>query len=90
MEHNFTGTRVAIFIDAENILIESEKAGMNFQLSSILDCIREEGQITTAAAYGDWTIDPLYKYLEQFRQVELHQVSTKQAREEHGGYHAGG
>jgi hypothetical protein len=76
MDQIIDGIRVAVFIDAENIIIESEKAGLNFQLSSIIDRIHEEGQIAFVSAYGDWTNPRLTKYLKEFREAELHQVST--------------
>jgi|GEM_PF-989838 len=72
--------RLAIFIDAENIVIEAEKAGIPFALDPVIGRLREEGQIVFANAYGDWAAPPLFNYRRQFRQnvVELQEVATDQ------------
>jgi uncharacterized protein (TIGR00288 family) len=80
MDSSKTANRVAVFIDAENMVIEAEKAGIPFDLDLLLLRVREEGQIVIATAYGDWTQPPLFNYRRVFRQkvVELLEVATDQ------------
>lgn len=70
--------RVAVFIDAENLVIASDHAGLAFALRPILDRIREEGQLIFARAYADWSNLQLGRCLRDFRQnvVELTQLPT--------------
>lgn len=74
-------SRVAIFIDAENLIIESDKAGLAFALRPIADRIREEGQIIFARAYADWMKPQIGRYLREFRQnvIEMTQLPTDAA-----------
>lgn len=70
--------RVAIFIDAENLVIEADKAGLQVTLHPVMDRIREEGQIIFARAYGDWMNIQINKHISDFRSniVEFTQLST--------------
>ncbi|MGQ9455091.1 MAG: NYN domain-containing protein [Armatimonadota bacterium] len=69
---------IAVFIDAENLVAETEKAGVPFRIKSIVDRIREEGRIASIRAYGDWSRPPLSKYVDEFKSnvIEMIQLST--------------
>jgi uncharacterized protein (TIGR00288 family) len=70
--------RVAIFIDAENLVIEADKAGLQVTLHPVMDRIREEGQIIFARAYGDWMNSQINRHVNDFRSniVEFTMLST--------------
>ncbi len=70
--------RVAIFIDAENLVIEADKAGLSVALHPVMDRIREEGQIIFARAYGNWINPQINRHINDFRSniVEFTQLST--------------
>ncbi|MDH7601328.1 MAG: NYN domain-containing protein [Armatimonadota bacterium] len=69
---------IAVFIDAENLLIELWKAGVRLRLKPIIDRIREEGRIASIKAYGDWSRQPLIGFVQEFRTniIEMVQLST--------------
>ena len=47
--------RVALYFDVDNLQIEAVKRGLPFQLSYIIDRIREEGVLAFARAYAEWS-----------------------------------
>lgn len=77
LEANHTNS-IAVFIDAENLVAETEKAGVPFRIKPIIDRIREEGRIASIRAYGDWSRLPLSKYVDEFKNnvIEMIQLST--------------
>lgn len=71
--------RMAVFIDAENLLIASQSAGFHLPLSELMRAIRAmDGIISFARAYGDWSKPPCSYHLRDFREnvIELTQLST--------------
>ena len=57
-----SGSRVAVFIDADNILIPARAAGVPNPVSELMYYVRREatpqGSVVFARAYGDWTQTP--------------------------------
>lgn len=74
-----TGHRIALFFDAENLIISAQKAGLPVSVRAIIDRVREEGKLSFARAYSDWTQHPMYSYTSQFHDsvIELTQLSSK-------------
>ena len=74
-----SGQRIAVFFDAENLIISSQKAGLPVNVRAVIDRIREEGKLSFARAYSDWTQHPVHGYTSQFHDnvIELTQLSSK-------------
>lgn len=74
--------RVAVFIDAENILIAAQAAGMPNPVSEMMYYVRREaaplGSVVFARAYGDWTQSPCRDHLRecQDRTIEMAMLSS--------------
>jgi uncharacterized protein (TIGR00288 family) len=70
--------RVALFIDAENLVISTQKVGLPLNIKAIVDRAREEGTLSYARAYADWTQQPLLGYVSYFHDnvIELTQLSS--------------
>jgi uncharacterized protein (TIGR00288 family) len=71
-------TRVAMFIDADNLLIEAQKSGLPFDVQRLSERIREEGRLVLARAYADWRTDPASRFvgLLQDNTVEMVMLPT--------------
>ena len=49
-------TRIAVFIDFDNVEIGVKSTlGEHFDVGTILDAIKERGEVVTKIAYADWT-----------------------------------
>jgi uncharacterized LabA/DUF88 family protein len=47
--------KIAVFIDFDNIAIGVKQSlGRNFDVGTVLEAIKEKGQVVTKIAYGDW------------------------------------
>jgi len=70
--------RIAVFIDVENLVFEVSKTDISLRLRPIIDRIREEGQIVSMRAYGDWSQPSISRHLNEFRVniIEMTQLST--------------
>lgn len=70
--------RIAVFIDVENLVGEMSKTATPLRLRPIIDRVREEGQIGSMRAYGDWSQPFLARYLGEFRNniIEMTELST--------------
>lgn len=70
--------RIAVFIDVENLVCEVNKTALPLRLRPIIDRIREEGQIVSMRAYGDWSQQYMGRFLSEFRSnlIEMIQLST--------------
>lgn len=77
--------RVALFIDVDNVLILAQGSGLPFNLSLIIDRVRQQGMIMSSRAYADWTANLLKPVLHDFRTnaIELVQLPTSTASKEH-------
>ena len=77
--------RVALFIDVDNVLILAQSSGLPFNLSLIIDRVRQQGTIMSSKAYADWTASLLKPVLGDFRinAIELVQLPTSTASKEH-------
>jgi uncharacterized LabA/DUF88 family protein len=73
-----TANRVVVFIDAENLIISAQKQGTPVSIKGLIDRIREEGILSSARAYADWTLPAISPYLRQFAEnvVELSQLGS--------------
>ena len=71
--------RVAIFLDAENLIIEAQKAGLPVEIKLIVDRVREEGVLNFARAYADWTDPHTQPYVGDFYNnvFELTQLNSR-------------
>jgi uncharacterized LabA/DUF88 family protein len=72
-------SRVAIFLDAENLIIEAQKAGLPIEIKLIVDRVREEGLLNYAKAYADWTDSHTLPYTGDFYNnvFELTQLNSR-------------
>lgn len=77
--------RIALFIDVDNVLILAQNAGLPFELSLIMEKVREKGRIMFAKAYADWTADILQPHHAAFRQnaIELVQLLISKSAKDH-------
>ena len=77
--------RVAVFIDVDNVLILSQNSGLPFDLSLIIDRVRQQGVIMSAKAYADWSSTLLGPYKRDFgaSAIEQVQLSISDASKEH-------
>ncbi len=47
--------KIAVFIDFDNIAIGVKQSlGRNFDVGTVLEAIKEKGEVITKIAYGDW------------------------------------
>ncbi len=70
--------QVALFIDADNILIGALAGGFPRPIAALMDRVREQGFLMSAQAYGDWTRHPCLSFLREFQMntVEMKQLPT--------------
>jgi hypothetical protein len=70
--------QVAVFIDAENILIGALSGGFPRPIAALMDRVREQGFLMSAQAYGDWTRQPCLQFLREFQMntIEMKQLPT--------------
>ena len=70
-------TTVALFIDAENLIIPIQMVPtLTVNLQAIVLRVREEGTLIVSRAYGDWSKWPCRDYVQEFAGfgVEMYQV----------------
>jgi uncharacterized protein (TIGR00288 family) len=48
-------SRVAVFVDHENVAIGARDAGLSFDIELVLAHLHEKGHVTLKRAYGDWS-----------------------------------
>ena len=66
--------KLAVFIDFDNIQIGvKDTLGKEFDVSLVLEALKERGEVVTKVAYGDWP-----RAGEQSRQMTLHAVQMVQ------------
>jgi hypothetical protein len=70
--------QVAVFIDADNILIGALSGGFPRPIAALMDRVRELGFLMSAQAYGDWTRQPCLQFLREFQlnTIEMKQLPT--------------
>ncbi len=70
--------RLALFIDAENLVISTQKLGLPLNIKAVVDRAREEGTLSFAKAYADWTQHPMLGYVSHFHEsvIELALLSS--------------
>lgn len=71
--------RIALFFDAENFVICAQQAGLPVRMRRLMNRIREEGVITFARAYGDWTKFHMARQMNEFQEnvVEMNQLPSR-------------
>ncbi len=77
MESISKPTTVALFIDAENLIIPIQMVQtLTVNLQAIVLRVREEGTLIVSRAYGDWSKWPCREYVQEFAAfgVEMYQV----------------
>jgi uncharacterized LabA/DUF88 family protein len=70
--------RIAVFIDAENLIISAQQAGLPLRMELVMDSVREEGVISFARAYGDWSQAHMKPYQSEFMSnvIEMSMLAT--------------
>ncbi|MCB1188059.1 NYN domain-containing protein [bacterium] len=70
--------RIAVFIDAENLIISAQQAGLPLRMELVMDSIREEGVVSFARAYGDWSQAHMKPYQQDFlgNVIEMSMLAT--------------
>jgi uncharacterized LabA/DUF88 family protein len=73
-----SGDRIALFVDAENLIIEAQKQGLPVNMRLLIDRVREDGILSVARAYADWTQPHTMAYTHSFHDavIELTQLAT--------------
>jgi uncharacterized LabA/DUF88 family protein len=71
--------RIAIFFDAENFVICAQQAGLPVRMRRLVNRIREEGVISFARAYGDWTKFHMARQMNEFQEnvIEMNQLPSR-------------
>ncbi|MBM3329399.1 MAG: NYN domain-containing protein [Calditrichaeota bacterium] len=72
--------RVALFIDAENLIRPLENKLERLNLESIIRRVREQGVLMLSRAYGDWGYLPCRDYIREFNSfgIEMSQLHSDQ------------
>lgn len=66
--------KLAVFIDLDNIEIGvKETLGKDFDVSLVLEALKDRGEVVTKIAYGDW-----HRHGEQSRQMTQHAIQMVQ------------
>ncbi len=73
--------KIAVFVDFDNIAIGVKQSlGRNFDIGTVLEAIKERGEVVTKIAYGDW------KRAEEFsRAMTQHAIQMVQRNPTPGG-----
>lgn len=74
MNENNGISRIALFIDADNLFIGASKASFPVDITRILTAIREDGIISLARAYADWSIYPARDYIPAMRHSAVEMI----------------
>lgn len=69
---NMSESRIALLIDMDNIIYASENAGLGrFQVTPILEILKERGRLLIKRAYADWRRQHDYRYEIQDHAIDL-------------------
>lgn len=68
------GLRMAVFIDADNLLIAARDAGFALPVTAVMRGIKAQGMISYACAYGDWAFGICQGSLAEFRRNVINLV----------------
>ena len=79
--------KIAVFVDFDNIEI-GVKTTLNvaFDVGTILEAIKERGEVVTKIAYGDWTRAGDYSRLLTQHAIKMVQRNHAWRRQERRGY----
>ena len=77
-EARMDNDRIAVYIDAENLIISAQQAGLPLRMELVMDSVREEGVISFARAYGDWSQAHMKPYQMEFMNnvIEMSMLAT--------------
>jgi uncharacterized LabA/DUF88 family protein len=69
---------IALFIDAENLIIPIDAALDRLNLKVIFNRVKEEGTLILSRAYGDWSKHPCRSYIQDFSRfgIEMTQIHS--------------
>jgi uncharacterized LabA/DUF88 family protein len=76
-------TKIAVFIDFENIAVSAANHFGEFDLGLLLKAIQGRGRVTLKRAYGDWS--RLVKYRDQLRENAVELVQLYSYNPQQGG-----
>lgn len=76
--------RFAVFVDFENVAIEDTEKDV-FQISLVLDRLKEKGKILLKRAYADWTRFARYRRELQDFGVEMIEMTTRGMTQKNAG-----
>lgn len=68
------GLRMAVFIDADNLLIAARDAGFGSPVTEVMRALKAEGIVSYACAYGDWSTGLCRMALGDFRRNVINMV----------------
>jgi hypothetical protein len=71
-----TSPKVALFIDAANLIFPLEQEFAPFRLARIVSRVREEGVILSARSYADWSREPCNAYVAQFHALGIEMIEA--------------
>jgi uncharacterized LabA/DUF88 family protein len=66
-----SSARVAVFIDADNILIAAHERGLHSVIGELMYRARQYGEVYLARAYGSWTVWPCLAAVETFQSLSI-------------------
>ena len=71
--------KIAVFIDFDNIQIGvKETLGRDFDVSIVLEALKERGEVVSKVAYGDWPRSN--EYSREMTQHAIHMVQRERER----------
>jgi len=68
--------KVALFIDAANLIFPLEQEFAPFRLSRLISRVREEGTILMSKSYADWSREPCNAYVAQFHAQGIEMIEA--------------
>ncbi len=68
--------KVALFIDAANLIFPLEQEFAPFRLSRLISRVREEGVILMSKSYADWSREPCLAYVAQFHAQGIEMIEA--------------
>lgn len=68
--------KVALFIDAANLIFPLEQEFAPFRLSRLISRVREEGVILVSKSYADWSREPCNAYVAQFHAQGIEMIEA--------------
>lgn len=70
-------TRIAFFIDFENLAIGAKERGETLDMAVIMDALSERGRVVVRRAYADWNLFATYRQQLVKQRIELIEVPQR-------------